>query len=250
MERPSLYDCRNCIVYYGKNDAVKINGCDIVIVEPLALKQEDIRMLKDQNSYVFGYLSMMEADLSSGGTDFLDNGGYLRNSSGIIVNEKYNTVLADLQSQTWQQKLMVQVKELHEKGFDGLFLDTLGDILYFDIEPRQKNRLILSAVDVLSGMKENHPDLLLIQNNAIEISNYTLDCIDALCWEYPALKCGQTAWTRSIFKYLNMIRKNKKIPVIVLCDNMKSRAVKRKCKRYGFIFYNAPKDYLSLDFSE
>lgn len=249
MHRPSLYDCRNCMVYYGQNDVVRINGYDIVIVEPSALKQEDIGLLKDRNSYVFGYLSMMEADLSSKGTDFLDNGDYLRNSSGIIVNERYNTVLADLQSKTWQQRLMRQVKEFRGKGFDGLFLDTLGDILYFNISSKQKNRLILSAVDILSGMRKNHPGLLLIQNNAVEISNYTLDYIDALCWEYPAIKGGQTAWAKCIFKHLNTIRKTKKIPVIVLCENMKSRAVSRKCKRYGFIFYNAPKDYLSLDLS-
>ncbi len=245
MRKQTLSEAKNFAVYYGRDNIDRLKGFDILVVESAAWNKNSLSMLKHKNKLVIAYLSMIEVSVDSSFFGLLNEEDFIKHNKKILVNEEYNTCLASLKSDKWKAILCEQFRNLLNEGYDGLFLDTLGDIIHFEMESRLKNELIMEASSFLLKLKTLFPDHILIQNNGLEIANYTSLYLDAICWENPPLSGKKlTRWSKSIVKYLSGLQKERDMKILALTENYTVDIVKRFAEKKGFLHYNAPKGYI------
>jgi len=124
-----------------------------VVVQPESVTKYELDWLKQRNISVYAYLSVGES--------------FNKSESSLIVNPNWNSHIADLTSKQWQKQLQKNAKNLQDRGFSGLFLDTLDSYQLLDIshdKPAQKAGLI-SIIKNLSTTFNKH----LILNRGFEL---------------------------------------------------------------------------------
>lgn len=108
---------RSIAFYYQSIDSVReLLSYDRVVVTPEALSDSQLKQLQQAQVQVFAYLSVGEASLQLAAT--------LPNAQ-LTENSAWQSLVMDLQHPAWQQYLRQSAQQLHDRGFDGLFLDTL-----------------------------------------------------------------------------------------------------------------------------
>ncbi|MDX1525882.1 MAG: endo alpha-1,4 polygalactosaminidase [Pseudidiomarina maritima] len=104
--------------YYGAIDSVReLLAYERVVVNAEAINERQLAQLKQAEVQVYAYLSVGERSEVLAGI-----------SSGAKVlgeNLAWNAAIMDLTDTRWQQAITTHATKLVEKGFDGLFLDTL-----------------------------------------------------------------------------------------------------------------------------
>ncbi|MET3682899.1 hypothetical protein ABID56_000989 [Alkalibacillus flavidus] len=165
----------------------KMTHYDMVIIEPVYYTESEIQTLKESDTIVYGYINTMEADTwnKTFFNQLNDNDFFYRNGERIYYSE-WNSYLTDITSSHYQQLLADEVeKQIVDKGIDGAFLDTVGNI---DNEHHQNPSVLKSQreglVTWMTSITNKHPDLSLIQNWGFDtLSKSTAPYIDGIMWE-------------------------------------------------------------------
>jgi len=254
MTREKFKSIRNFSVYYGPSNLPGLATYDCVIIEPSRFTDTDIAALRLRGTLVIGYVTAMEvgpvhhpqwSQLAE--SDFLHNGGER------IAKESYNTYLLDLTSNRWRALLHQEVgRLLTQRGFDGIFLDTIGDVEDYNLP--NSSIQIEAAAKIIYEFRRFFPRAIIIQNNGLEaLCLQSAPYIDAITWENPPvdLKNSRT-WVRLIAERLNSITKQHDVKVMTLFDRSESLTrhewiVRRRfTDANGYLTYFAPTHYLSL----
>jgi len=200
-------------------------------------------MLKKSGTLVYGYINVMEADKwNTALYQQLKEEDFYRDKQGErMYFAKWDSFLMDLTSTHYQDILLAEIEQqIVQKGLDGVFLDTVGNINSYLPEDEQKwqNEAMLSFIQQI---KKRHPNISVAQNWGFQtLADYTAPYVDFIMWEdfsYPVV--GKDEWSLDMMQQLVHIR-NKfgtQVMTIGFEEEAKSRALAEK---HHFKFFYSP----------
>lgn len=173
--------------YYSTVDSIReLLSYDRVVLTPDQISISQISKLQKAGTHVYAYLSVGEAN------------NIETKAKALGENIAWNSTIMDLNDPKWQDYLVKEAARLKNKGFDGLFLDTLDSYQMIYKDPlsegylQQKDALI----KVVNSIAEQVDEVLL--NRGFEILNQLQKLPSAVVSE--SLKYGYDANNNSYFK--------------------------------------------------
>ncbi len=257
--RERLLHVNNFSVYYGRGMNNDLESAGLAIVEPAGQSVESIKKLQASGTIVVAYQSVIEIDERSKDFCLIKDTDFLKIDGKALTNDSYGTYLLDIRSKNWSEILHHKIgKLLLELGYDGIFLDTMGDIEYNVITPSCFNSLIIEASNFARRLKMDFPDKLFIQNNGLQkLCLYTAQFMDAICWENPYVDYfNNPQLFKLIIKRLEMMQGKWNIKILLLVEKNSNDAYDRNtlkifmeeletiAKNKGFLLYSASRNYL------
>ncbi|MBX9998587.1 endo alpha-1,4 polygalactosaminidase [Priestia aryabhattai] len=221
----------NYKVYYGPPTRTlldKMKKYDMVIIEPSYYSKSDIKTLKEQGTLVFGYLSTME--VNNWNKRIIKQtipGDYFYKNGKKVYFPEWDSYLMNISSHHYQKILLGQLKSsIVNKGFDGVFLDTVGDI---DNQQMDKNNHVRQQKGMAlfcKSIKNQYPYLLTIQNSGFPtLKDYTIPYIDGVMWESFSVSTVSTdAWSLKQIKILNQLQKDFSLVVLTVSSENESQS--------------------------
>lgn len=109
-----------------------------VVVQPELVTEHELNWFKERNIAVYAYLSIGES--------------YKKSDYSLTTNPNWNSYISDLTSKQWQQQLNSSAVILKERGFSGLFLDTLDSYQLLDNERYDKLAQQAGLVSIIKDL--------------------------------------------------------------------------------------------------
>lgn len=243
-------------VYYGTGYLDKLLQYDTVVIESGHRKADEIRTLQANGTLVLAYVSVMEIHDAHPLFTYVKDEQYLRTARSpysYILQEEYGNRLVDLTSENWRGHLLRHIGHLIKKdGYDGVFLDTIGDVELPNIVNGMQQ--VEAAATLVQQIRKWFPDAIVIQNNGLEIlCRLTAPYLDAITWENPPIDVQESRqWVRAVAHRLVHLRLIHPLRVLVLfegrrqdqrIDFLRGRAF---AEEYGFTPYFSPLHYQSF----
>jgi polysaccharide biosynthesis protein PelA len=248
-----LNNINNFTVYYGHGKIDTLKNFDLVILEPSAQDRDSIMRLKAAGIIVLAYVSVMEISKTNKNYSVLREEDFLKVQGERVLNKEFDTELIDLRSKRWRAVLGHHIGNLFlNLGYDGVFLDTLGDIEFGNIVGELKHQLIDAALKFLQEIRERFKECIIIQNNGVnDLYAITGNLIDGICWENPPFNNKKfNKYLESVTSLLSYLQREKNIKVLLLIEEHKRRELEEYAERISreqdFLLYFAPKNYLNL----
>ncbi|WP_379970561.1 endo alpha-1,4 polygalactosaminidase [Ectobacillus sp. sgz5001026] len=211
-----LLKTKNFTIYYGAANAKaiqKLSTYSTVVIEPYAFTKDQITQLKKSGTKVLGYVSVMELEAQNK-AKVTDSDYYYYNGSKMQIPQ-WNTYIMDITNAHYRSVILTKVNEqVAQKGLDGVFLDTVGDIDdYFYDKPIDQTKIRGGYVALLKEMKAKYPSLLLMQNWGFDtIKTTSLPYIDAVLWEdFNSKVIAKDAWSQNWIKYFQSQKSTLKV---------------------------------------
>ena len=162
----------NVLVFYGKTNPDKIRDYKYVILESEQFNRLDIKLMKESNELVLGYISMGEvAPARYYYTDLKDK--------TLGKNEIWDSYYLNPADSTTRSILMNLVDRIKEKGFNGLFLDTVDA---YGPWGSTKDK-VDDFISLLQEIKQKYPDFHLMQNSGVPLVSKSKDYINSVALE-------------------------------------------------------------------
>lgn len=183
-----LASVENYKIYYDKLNAEIIKDLanyDMAILEPLEVLDEDVEYIKAQSKIkLFGYLSVIDIEhYDDVKKNAIHEEDYLIIDQEKVYIKKHECYLADISSPHYHDVLLDLIEtKIISKGFDGVFLDTVGRIE--DYDEKTNKDLMNGYIIFMKKLKAKYPDLLIIQNRGFNsFLDGTAGYIDGLLYE-------------------------------------------------------------------
>jgi endo-alpha-1,4-polygalactosaminidase (GH114 family) len=237
-----LENIQDYVLYYGREQIERLSEYDLAIVEPLGQNEKSVEYLHKKGTSVIAYISFLEISAQSYGNKLLKPEDYLIDNGAVVENLEYGNKLLDLASDRWQGILLHHIGDLYmNHNYDGIFIDTLADIEYFQLSCEIKNSLINSLIKLLQKIKERFPRLLILQNNGIEfLYSYTSDYIDGICIENIYL-------SHDNMEVLDYLKYSKALKIFILTNSQIDAEAMEYTKKMtnikGYLYYHASNGY-------
>lgn len=247
-------------VYYGFGKEAELSHYDVAIVEPQGQNHQSIKKLKEKNTLVIAYISVVEIHKNASLYKLLREEDFLKINNEYIKNEQYDTYLVDIRSKRWNSLLIHQIGNLilHHQ-YDGIFLDTISDIEYESIPIQTQYHLINAAVHLLENIRNVFEDIIIIQNNGLDkLISHTSKYIDGVCWENPPFnQHSNDQWIDITINNLRYISEMEDIKVLLLLEEKSLESNQRNsiqaagetAQKHSFLIYQTT-DYLLVGEAE
>lgn len=190
--------------YYGAIDSVReLLAYERVVINAEAITEQQLAQLKQAEVKVYAYLSVGERS------------SVLADVKATVLGENiaWNAAIMDLTDPDWQQALVNHAGQLLQRGFDGLFLDTLDSYLIAldadEIKDAARREQSWQAqqqalVTIINRLFEQTPQLLLnrgfelleetTQHPVAVVAESLLQGYDAANDLYFSRTANDTAW--------------------------------------------------------
>jgi endo-alpha-1,4-polygalactosaminidase (GH114 family) len=220
-KRQQFKNASNYVLYYGIGKENELKTYNIAIVEPQGQNENSIDMMNKEGTLVIAYVSVMEIYQSHSLFKLLKDEDFIKLNGLHVMNEEYGTYLLDLRSKRWKTLLIHHIGNLIlNQNYDGIFLDTIGDVESPVLPEYLKEKLFISAEQLIKEIRNLFKEIIIIQNNGMnELINYTCELIDGLCWENPSF-CDDSCleWTQNTLNKLKIIHNTKGIKILMLYE--------------------------------
>lgn len=240
---------KNFAVYYGFGKQEDLSKYDLLIVEPEGHNPDDLMVLREKGALILSYLSIVEVIPQSEMAKGLHQEDFLTQGEERICNREIGNYFGDLRSERWQELLLNHIDELIcQRGYEGLFLDTIGNLERADILEHFGYELHEAYVRLLIEVRKRYPEILMIQNNGLNtVLTYSEGYIDGLCWENPPVGgFNARGWMKAVTKRIQLIsRKKPNFMVLLLEENHRRKwGTSLYAKSHSWLHYVAERDYL------
>lgn len=168
-------DKSTVLVCYGKIEAAKIKGYSYVVLEEKNFTKDEVKLIKKNNKKVVAYISLGEVNSNASHYNLLKN-------NVLGKNENWDSHYLNFKSDKTSIVLMLLIKKILDKGFDGLFLDNIDNFGSFGPQKDQRNELIT----FIKKIKKQYPSQFIIQNAGAELIKDTNQYVDAVLFESVA----------------------------------------------------------------
>ncbi|WP_052404843.1 endo alpha-1,4 polygalactosaminidase [Bacillus rubiinfantis] len=235
-----LLDVKNYKIYYGNVSDAKVKELsryDMVIIEPHEITKERVAKLKANGTIVLGYLSIMELQQwDKAFTAKVKESNYLKVNYKKVYIEDWDTYLMDITNLHYQQLLFAELKEeIIAKKFDGVLLDTVGDIDdFYGDNKKVATKLRTGYGKLLQTITKKYPKLVFVQNWGFDTYKFTSKkYVDGILWEnYDKERLKDSKWGQKWIKYFQTAkRKEHKAVFTVTPDNSSTSYSKKQ----GFV---------------
>lgn len=220
-KREQFKKIKNFSLFYGMNKAEELSKYNMVIVEPEGQKVENIDLMHSKGTLVIAYVSIIEINENSPNFKFLKADDFLMVDEKILRNDKFNNYMINLNSKKWASILLHHISNLVlNYNYDGILLDTIGDIEFSVLDGNIKRQQIEGAVEILKNIRSIYQDIIIIQNNGLnEVIDNTYEYIDGVCWENPRfMDSSSSSWLNNITNKLCKLSEREKIKVLFLYE--------------------------------
>jgi len=247
--KEKLFKIKSFCVYYGRGRSEELSQFDLVVVEPLGHDVEDIKQIQKSGTLVIAYLSVMEILSGSEQFKILVENDFLNINGKRIKNKEYGTFIIDIRSKSWNLILEHTINHfIYHIGYDGIFLDTIGDVEWSEIPNEYRDSVLLAAVNFVQRTRIQFPESIIIQNNGlVELCQLTSPYLDGLCWENPSSSSREDLkWSKIVAKKLKFLKKKEKLTIFLLIENTsqsRSGFVLKLARKNRFLTYLAPIQY-------
>ncbi|MFA4885254.1 MAG: hypothetical protein WC601_05705 [Desulfotomaculaceae bacterium] len=212
---------KNYALYYGDGRDNELSSFDVAIVEPGGQSPESVRRMQDAGALVLGYLSVSEIHPSMDEFKLLDYSDFLCINGRPLVNREYSNYLADLRSKRWNDILLYKSGHiLHNLGYDGLFLDTIGNVESGDLAVSLKDSLLIAAADIVRKIRAIFPNHIIVQNCGLEnLCFLTSGYLNGICWENPNFENpAGMLWAKNIVSNLVKLKDRYGLKIFILLE--------------------------------
>lgn len=219
-ERLRFKEIFNYALFYDHGNLENLSQFQAVIVEPLALNDEDLAFLHSRNTLVIAYLSVMEISPQHESFALLESEDFIVKQGKMMMQESYGNYLLNINSPRWRGLLYHKAGRLLLKdGYDGLFLDTVGDVENFHLPSSAAH--IKGMIEVIAELRKRFPDAIFIQNNGLEIiCDHTASYLDGIIWENAPIGISESKlWVQNISDKLNQLRDQYGVRVMLLFED-------------------------------
>jgi uncharacterized protein (TIGR01370 family) len=133
-----------------------------------------------QGARLCGYLSLAEVRIA--------DSVYAKTDRAALIEENPawpGTYRIDIRHPSWKKLVLDEVIPfIAQRGFTGLFLDTLDTPPYLeDLEPHARRGMRQAAVDLVQTIRARYPDLFMIINRGYALLPSLIGSIDAIVAE-------------------------------------------------------------------
>lgn len=185
--RRSRLPVRDFVVYYGPGPLPGLEAYDVAVLEPRGWTPDALGALRARGVRCLGYLSgleMAEWEMPETGISRED---CLRTADGAVwFRPEFDTFVADPRSPRWRRHLERRARSLAAAGWDGVFLDGMGD-LEDPVVADQMGWMVPAAAALVTELRRNLGDRLLVMNNGIwSLLPWVGAHLDGVCWEVDA----------------------------------------------------------------
>lgn len=243
-----LTNVKNYRIYYGEvndSEAEQLGNYDMAILEPHQVNKEHVSKIKETGTLTFGYISIME--LQNWDKKFVSKvkeSDYLLDNAEKIYIDKWDTYLMDIASTRYQQLLINEIEEeIIQKKFDGIFLDTVGDIDDFYHDNEEMSAHLRAGYHVLlQTITQKYPDMLLIQNWGFPtLKTISKDYVDGIMWEdFNKKQLTNSQWGQKWVKYLQKLQQKENLAVFTVVHDKNSA---KYSEEQGFIPFENKNDH-------
>lgn len=153
------------LVYYGDHLSPQdLQGIDLAIVDPDAISPKNYPSLKTK---FLGYVSVGEAEVYRSYWPQIQGKDFIVEKNPVWKDAH----LVDIRSQHWRKLLLNEIiPSVLQKGFQGVFLDTIDTAIYLeDKDPIQFKGSKKAMVKFVKTIKKKFPGILILPNNGLEI---------------------------------------------------------------------------------
>jgi endo-alpha-1,4-polygalactosaminidase (GH114 family) len=115
----------------NKSIGEKMKQMDLVIIEPIEMQQTYIKDAQKSGTLVYGYINALEGDKWNKElySKFINEDFYKDENGKPIYFEEWDSYMMDMTSSHYQEIMMEEIqKQVVDKGLEGVFLDTVGNI--------------------------------------------------------------------------------------------------------------------------
>ncbi len=184
-EKNPLAAVSNYMVYYGRNHLNALKHYDLLILQPELYTDSEIGELKKARSIPLAYLSIGEIEKNRWWAE------RIKESWLLGKDEVWDSFYIDPGNSGWQTLILeLIIPSITEKGFSGLFLDTVDMV---DLYPDTRSAMI----NLITRITETYPGLVLIQNRGFAIFSKTAKMVDGILFE--SMTSSYNFQTKSIF---------------------------------------------------
>lgn len=170
---------RNWVVYYGdRNLSDQLGRFDLAVVNPgFPLPPRSLQ----KGTIYLGYISVGEVTC---GTALWDR---IKDKEWIIAkNPNWDSYMVDVRSEEWRNLILTEtVPELLDRGFDGVFLDTVDSVIYVQdhIDPHRYKGSKTALMELIKEIRSTYPNLIILPNRGIPLLNEMAPYIDGIVVE-------------------------------------------------------------------
>ena len=245
----------NFSVYYGKNELEKLKNFDIVILQSSNYSMKEIIYLKKNSTKTLAYLSLGEIKHLIKRTGKKPAGYFSfyidKNNDGKPdINKYWNSYYVNPGDKNWKKYIEKEIINIKNKGFDGIFLDTIDTV---DLYPEFKNGM----VSLIEFIREKNPEFMIVANRGFSIFEDIFRYIDGILFEclsthydfsrkkYEKWEGSDNIWVENkAMQIREIIHKNNRNSFLLLAldycrenDNSLIEYAERKAKKFGFLIY-------------
>ncbi|WP_335870979.1 endo alpha-1,4 polygalactosaminidase [Bacillus sp. 2205SS5-2] len=220
---------------------------DLVIVEPHEFTVDQIQQLKDSGTMVLGYINTMEAD--EWNIEFMNQlhqDDFYYEVDKRVFYPEWNSYLMDISSPHYQELLQQEINnQIIQKGFDGIFLDTVGDIdNEFLDQPDVLEAQRAGMVSFLKTVKEKYPQLPLLQNWGFDtLKEATAPYVDGILWEnFDQNVIANDEWAQNTIQTLREMKQEYPLEVFTVSFS-EGEWSKAFAEEKGFVHYYEPESF-------
>lgn len=161
-------------VIYSKVFPHEVQGYKALILESQLYTSDEVQLIKEKEVNAFAYLSLGEVNESRWYFDELQEIGFLGQ------NEFWGSYFIDLKNERVKNLYIEEViPRILEKGFDGLFLDTIDAVAPYT--PRSEYKT--DMVKLINEIRDQFPDIVMIQNGGDFLLSEVENSIDGYAKE-------------------------------------------------------------------
>jgi hypothetical protein len=252
--RLKMEQLNNYALYYGTGKEAELANFDLAIVEPLGQTRSSIQFMHEKETLVIAYISVIEIHPTNLLFGLLKDEDFLSMNGQRLMNKEYGTYLLDLHSTRWIGLMNHHIgKLLMNELYDGIFLDTIGNVGMHQIPQSIQFSQEEAAISWVKQIRNIFPETIIIQNNGLEsLCLNVATWIDAICWENPPLEDHSSKeWNEVIITRLAQLKKEFGIQTLLLLEQIndeesnKRRLAREVASTYDFLVYFAPYQYVS-----
>jgi uncharacterized protein (TIGR01370 family) len=166
-------------IFYAPNPPAELLGkFQRVVVEADNVRPTDLQALHEKGAKVFAYMSVGEVAPS--------RSWYKQVSPDWILgrNRVWDSDVLDLTDPDWQKFVMDNlVAPLAEKGYDGLFLDTLDSFQLYVTSEQERQQQADALAGLLKNIRKTWPQMQLIANRGFEVMPEIAPLLEAVVAE-------------------------------------------------------------------
>ena len=244
--RKALLECRNYVLYYGSGKEDEISKFDLAVLEPKARAAGALRAIKDNGVITLGYLSALEPEPGED-ISYLTGADLIRTACGPLTDKTTGNLILDPRSKRCSDRMLRKTGMLMKAGFDGIFVDTIGDVEHPLL--KQDNEFMLAARDLLISVRNAWPEAVICQNSGLErLKEFSRGLVDAYCWENHN-NAPRNEW---FFETLSWLEQLKGTRILLLGQERSAGFVGERERDMaergfvpGFMSYLAPRDYVA-----